>query len=159
MVDEKLKKRALRYYHRCHNMAKTLRKYPYCSRSAFYTWLKNEGKEHVRSGMPGILPPAGRATAETKAEIVARISGGHEPVMDVSIATGYSRATPYKWLRQYRGNGIIGLVGKEKTKRKKAGGESSAELSKGLDEMQMQIDIPMETIKALKKTRASAESR
>ena len=24
MVDEKLKKRALRYYHRCHNMAKTL---------------------------------------------------------------------------------------------------------------------------------------
>ena len=45
MVDEKLKKRALRYYHRCHNMARTLRKYPYCSRSVFYTWLKNRGKE------------------------------------------------------------------------------------------------------------------
>ena len=151
MVDEKLKKRALRYYHRCHNMAKALRKYPYCSRSAFYTWLKNEGKEHIRSGRPGVLPPAGRATAETKAEIVARISDGHEPVMDVSIATGYSRATIYKWLRQYRGNGIIGLMGKEKTKRKKAGVESSAELSKRLDEMQMQIDILMETINVLKK--------
>ena len=52
MVDEKLKKRALRHYHKCHNMAKTLRKYPYCSRSVFYTWLKNEGKEHVRGGRP-----------------------------------------------------------------------------------------------------------
>lgn len=43
MVDEKLKKRALRYYHRCRNVAKTLGKYAYCSRSALYTWLKNEG--------------------------------------------------------------------------------------------------------------------
>ena len=42
-------------------------------------------------------------------------------------------------------------MGKEKTKRKKAGGESSAELSKRLDEMQMQIDILMETINVLKK--------
>ena len=151
MVDEKLKKRALRHYHKCHNMAKTLRKYPYCSRSVFYTWLKNEGKEHVRSGRPGVLPPAGRATAEAKAEIVARISDGHEPIMDVSIETGYSRATLYKWIRQYRGNGIIGLMGKEKTKRKKAGGEPSAELSKRLDEMQMQIDILVETINVLKK--------
>lgn len=96
MVDEKLKKRALRYYHRCHNMAKALRKCPYCSRSAFYTWLKTGGKEHVKSGRPGVLPPAGRATAETKAEIVARTSDGHEPAMDVSIATGHSRAALYK---------------------------------------------------------------
>ena len=70
-----------------------------------------------------------------------------------------SRATLYKWIRQYRGNGIIGLTGKEKTKRKKAGGEPSAELSKRLDEMQMQIDILMETINVLKKARASAKSR
>lgn len=56
-----------------------------------------------------------------KAEIVARISDGYEPVMGVSIATGYSRATLYKWLRQHRGNGIIGLIGKGKAKRKKAG--------------------------------------
>lgn len=50
-------------------------------------------------------------------------------------------------------------MGREKTKRKKAGRESSAELSKRLDEMQMQIDILMETIDVLKKTRASAKSR
>lgn len=120
---------------------------------------QKRGEGHVRSGRPGVLPPAGRATAEMKAEIVARISDGHEPVMDVSIATGCSRATPYKWLRQCRGNGVIGLMGKEKTKRKKAGGEPSAELSKRLDEMQMQIGVPMETIDVLKKTRASAKSR
>ena len=42
-------------------------------------------------------------------------------------------------------------MGKEKTKRKKAGEEPSAELSKRLDEMQMQIDILMETINVLKK--------
>ena len=45
MLDEKLKKRALSYYYRCHNMAKALRKHPYCSRSVFCTWLKNGGKE------------------------------------------------------------------------------------------------------------------
>ena len=42
-------------------------------------------------------------------------------------------------------------MGKEKTKRKKAGEEPSAELSKRLDEMQMQIDILAETINVLKK--------
>lgn len=57
---------------------------------------QNGGKEHVKSGRPGVLPPAGRATAETKAEIVARTSDGHEPAMDVSIATGHSRAALYK---------------------------------------------------------------
>ncbi len=151
MVDEKLKKRALRYYRKCHSMAKTLRKYPYCSRSAFCTWLKNEGKEHVRSGRPGVLPPAGRATAEAKAEIVARISDGHEPIMDVALETGHGRPTPYRWLRQYRGNGMIGLMGDKKANRKKAEGGSSAELSKRPGEVQMQIDIPMETINVLKK--------
>ena len=159
MVDEKIKKRALRYYHKCHNMAKTLRKCPYCSRSVFYTWLKNEGKEHVRSGRPGVLPPAGRAPVESKAEIVARIADGHEPVMDVAIETGNSRPTLYGWLRQYRDNGKIGLTGIKRPKRKKAEGGSSAELSKRLDEMQMQIDILMETINVLKKARASAKSR
>jgi len=151
MVDEKLKKRALRYYHRCRSMAKTLRKYPHCTRSTFYTWLKNEGKERVRSGRSGVLPAAGRATAKSKAEIVARMIEGHEPIMDVAIETGYSRPTLYKWIRQYRSDGIIGLMGKEKKKRKRAEGGAGPDLSERLDEMQMQIDILTETIAVLKK--------
>lgn len=46
-VDEKSKNRSLRYYRRCRNMAKTIRKCPYCSRSAFYTWLQNEGQARM----------------------------------------------------------------------------------------------------------------
>lgn len=159
MVDEKLRKRALRYYHKCHNMAKTLRKYPYCTRSAFYTRLKNEGKERVRKGRSCAPPPAGRATAETKANVVARIVDGHEPVADVAIETGYSRPTLYKWIRQYRIDDIIGLTGNKKAKRANGEGAAGADLSKRLDEMQMQIDILSETINVLKKTRASAKSR
>ena len=88
MVDEKLKKRALRYYHRCHNMAKTLRKYPYCSRSVLYTWLKNEGNEHVRSGRPSVLPLAGRATAETKAREKAFCVFAYLPKVTVQASIG-----------------------------------------------------------------------
>lgn len=106
VVDEKLKKRALRYYHRCRDMAKTLRK-PLLLKKRVLHLAKKRGQRTRQEW------EAGRATAEAKAEIVARIAEGHEPIVDVSIETGYSRAAPCKWLRQYRTNGIIGLTGKE----------------------------------------------
>lgn len=147
MVDEKSKKKALAYCHGCHNMAKTLRKYPLCSRSAFQTWLKNEGKERVRSGRPGVLPPAGYATPEQKFEILTRALEGHEPVLDVAIETGYSRPTMCKWKRQYQADGMIGLMEKRKHKGETPSADSR-DLLKRLDEMQLQIDILKETIKA-----------
>lgn len=154
-VGEKSKKRALRHCRKRHNVAKTLRKCHHCSRSAFCARPKNGGEERVGGGRPGAPTPAGRATAET----VARIPDGHEPTMGASIATGCGGAAPCKRLGQCRGNGTIGLAGNGKTKRKEAGGEPGAGLSRRPGETQTQIGVPTETADALKKARASAEIR
>ena len=50
----------------------------------------------------GVLFPASARPTETKVGIVARIVGGHEPIMDVAIETGYSRAALCRWIRQRR---------------------------------------------------------
>lgn len=151
MVDEKQKTQALKYYRKCSSIAKTLRKFPICTRATFYTWLKNEGKERARKGRSGVFPEAGRPTPERKLAIVERVTAGHEPVMDVAISTGYSRPTIYKWKRQYLAGGIMGLMGSKKPKTSKKVEPPSDDISKRLDEMQMQIDILTETIKVLKK--------
>lgn len=148
MVDKKTKAKVIAYWKKCGNLSETLRKYPVCSRTTFYTWLKEKGPKK-RKGRSGVLPPGGRPSAEEKLAIIKRCFEQGEPVLDVSIETGISRMTIYKWYRLYKADGIFGLMGKRNNRASPEKGDG--DLAKRIDEMQLQIDILKETIEVLKK--------
>ncbi|MFQ6838022.1 MAG: transposase [Thomasclavelia spiroformis] len=130
-----------------------------------YTWIKNRNikiKKLNHVDYWDTPEHKKHPTLELKLSIIRRCFQEGEEIKSVSEETGYSGASIYLWRRKYVVGGASSLVSKKKhLPRGKIITDTSGhdsrqeELVSKIKELEMENDILKETIKILKKIRAS----
>lgn len=94
-----------------------------------------------------------QASSDLKQFVIKRCLYGDESVKSIAEDIGYSVSLIYKWLREYRKEGIAFTMKKQthRTPSEESSAEDLAALKAQMLDMQMEIDILKETINVLKK--------
>ena len=154
---------ALKIYHQCGSVTKTVRVLGYPTKRALYKWIANEEKikmERKPLELINTVEHPRNPSIEVKMSAIYRCFESGENVNSVSEDIGYSRASIYQWRKRYLKEGTIGLMNnKNITPGRLIAGTPSAEASSNeikqlkeqMQEMQLEIDILKETINVLKK--------
>lgn len=165
---EQEKQQALALYDETGSISKVINKLGYPTRQNMYTWIKNrniEIKEKASVDYSDTPEHRRHPSLELKLSIIRRCFEKGEDIKSVSEETGYSRTSIYLWRRKYVVGGAAALASKKKhlprgkiivdTSDHDSGQE---ELVSKIKELEMENDILKETIKILKKIRASISS-
>jgi transposase-like protein len=150
---------ALKFYHQCKSVTKTIQVLCYPTRETLYTWIKNEGTIPPRKTLTNVNttehprnPPF-----EVKMDAIHRCFELGESIKSVSEAIGYTRASIYTWRKKYLQGGAAALMNSKNIKPDtltEGKTESTPELEQlqaQMRDMQLEIDILKETINVLKK--------
>ena len=153
---------ALKMYHQCGSVTKTIRIMGYPTRRALYWWIENEGKEkppRKEMNTTNTEEHPRNPSVDLKIDAIRRCFELGESVKSVSEDIGYSRASIYQWRKKYLRGGSIALMNDKniQPEKMKEGSQKISpdmeirQLQKQVNELQMEIDILKETMNVLKK--------
>lgn len=157
---------ALKVYHQCESVTTTIRVLGYPTRRALYMWITNEGAvkpERKSLKLVNMAEHPRNPSIEVKMDAIHRCFELGESIKSVSEDIGYTRASIYNWRKKYLHGGITALMNDKNMKPNpltegsvfKTDNPELAQLQNQLKDMQMEIDILIETINVKKKTPAS----
>lgn len=158
------KERALKLYDEIGSIGKVINRLGYPSRQNMYTWIRNRNIVQKRKQADCSDSPDYRRhpSLETKLNILHRCFECGEDILSVSKDTGYSRTCIYLWRRKYLAGGSIELMSKKKHLPRGPlepetieSGTTQVEWMDKIKKLELENDILKETIKVLKKKRAS----
>lgn len=143
---------ALKMYHQCGSVTKTIRIMGYPTRRALYWWIENEGKEKPPRKEMNTTNTEGHPrnpSVDLKMDAIRRCFELGESVKSVSEDIGYSRASIYQWRKKYLRGGSIALMNDKniQPEKMKEGSQKISpdmeirQLQKQVNELQMEIDI------------------
>lgn len=153
---------ALKMYHQCRSVTKTIRILGYPTRRTMYWWIEKEGKKkppRKEMSPTNTIVHAPNLSVDVKMDAISRCFELGESVKSVAEEIGCSRASIYRWHKKYLKGGAIALMndkniasGERKEGTKGASSEQEIkQLKEQVNDLQMQIDILKETIHVLKK--------
>lgn len=157
---------ALKLYHQCKSITKTVQALGYPTKRALYKWINHEGKpkkqrkefELINTKAHPQNPPI-----EVKMEALHRCFELGEGIKSVSEDIGYSRASIYTWRKKHLQKGAVSLMNDKNIQPQTLEEGSTVsnveieELRTKMFNMQLEIDILKETINVLKKIQASTK--
>jgi transposase InsO family protein/transposase-like protein len=151
---------ALKVYHQCESVTKTIQVLGYPTRRTLYTWIKNEGTiKPLRKTLTNVntVEHPRNPSFEVKMDAIHRCFELGESIKSVSEAIGYTRVSIYSWRKKYLQGGTAALMNSKNIKPDtlaEGKTESTPELEQlqaQMRDMQLEIDILKETINVLKK--------
>jgi transposase InsO family protein/transposase-like protein len=161
MFSKKQVNDAMRLYHECGSVTRTIHILGYPSREMLYQWIRKEGKpkpDRKAAKITNTKEHLRNPSADVKLDAIRRCFEYGESIKSVSEEIGYSRASIYIWRKKYLREGAGSLVNNRNIKIDKLPdkfAEITSEevelLRRQMSDLQMEIDILKETINILKK--------
>ena len=113
MFSKKQVNDAMRLYHECGSVTRTIHILGYPSREMLYQWIRKEGKpkpDRKAAKITNTKEHLRNPSADVKLDAIRRCFEYGESIKSVSEEIGYSRASIYIWRKKYLREGAGSLV-------------------------------------------------